>query len=152
MTATLADLDLLAAFVRDNPGDAVAAGVLYDAHQDAGASPLAARRRVNKVIAEGRAVQTLAEAGRLLDRPEVRGAIRRACGVASNMVPITLTHGDAAPAVRGEGPYHTFRSGGICRNPGAAIRAGYKVEYHADERTITVGAGWVVHNHGKGNR
>lgn len=139
------DIDLLCKAITADPwGSDAAQLMLVDAYQASGESPhratmFAARRRL---LAQVKAVLT-SDAGASL-RSRIRS--RAGCG-GSNNVPISLvgqTRRDEPPKCTGDAPETTFRGGGTCRSPGAAIRAGYRVEYHADTRAITVGVSYVA--------
>ena len=149
-TYTPTTLDLLTDAVRREPADAAARGALYDLLIEQGTRPLTARRRVNQIVREATAAQTLAAARVLIDgtgakSARTRTAVRAAVGRGTNSsIPVTVVAGDAAPVLSGEEAYTTFRKGGVCHYPGAARRAGYKLDYHPSTLAITVGAGWVL--------
>ena len=59
--------------------------------------------------------------------------------------PVEIVAGFSEPTFQGEEGYHTFRKGGgACRNPGAARRAGHKLDYHRSTRRVEVGWGWLL--------
>lgn len=144
------DLDTLRMVVWSMPTDRAAVAALTDAVQESGRSRLAAVREVNRfvrdAVAWGESVRVRALiSGEGAASARCRTAVRDAVGRRSNTsIPITVVPGDAAPILSGEDAYHTFRSGGLCRSPGAARRAGYRTEYHASTLSITVGAGWLA--------
>lgn len=148
-------LEMMEAAVASDPFEETTQGALFDLLLEHGKSDLAARRRVNQLRRAAIAARLVA---RVKDQfradgaraSRLRGRIRGYCRLApSTNVPITVVDGDSPPVMTGEGPYHTFRGkkgrdGGVCHYPGAAIRRGFKVDYHPDTRRITVGAGWVA--------
>ena len=142
-TVTLtADAPLLLAAARRAPHDPLAAGMAYDALLESGLSPLAARRRVNREVREG--VRDLARA-RVAESGRVRAELRRlAHWSLPHSVPVAVEAGDARPSLSGVPGYHEFRGGGACEFPGAAIRAGYKVDYTPDTRAVAVGVDWLI--------
>lgn len=136
----------------DTPNDATGFAVYSDALQEVGLTPLAAKRRANKLAREAaandrfaKAIELIAGSGAKAGR--ARRAVRAAVGLGdNNSVPVTVVPGDSRPVRSGEAAYHTFRKGGRCEFPGAAIRKGYKVDYHASTLAVTVGADWVAAN------
>lgn len=142
----------LTATVMEFPGETTPLCCLIDAHQEAGCSALAATRRANKVARLAARAAQLAEAKELVGggtatAAKLRTRVRRSVGLERNTAaPIAVVEGDAVPTRSGEEAYNTFRKGGRCKFPGAAIRAGYKVDYHASTLAVTVGGGWVLDN------
>lgn len=136
--------------VRENPRDSLAVRALHDSWLDAGASPVAAARRTNKVYREALAETVLAEmtaviAGQTRVSAKARTLVRSFIGhERTSSLPIVVVLGDSAPVLSGEEGYHTFRNGGVCHHPGAAKRAGYRIEYHRSTLSVTVGAKWVA--------
>jgi hypothetical protein len=132
--------------LRQQPEDSVLAGAVYDSILESGASPLAARRRVNAVIREALAIRTWGRVRQLLaNRSDLRAAVRRAAGAAiPNSVRVIVIDGDTPPTLVGEPPYHEFAGGGRCNYPRSAIRAGYRVVYVPDSREVRVGVDWLV--------
>lgn len=139
----------LTAVLREEPDDRTVHAALVDALQEQGKSRLAAVRVANAVAREGaeslqhRIARTLVGDDGARGR-KARAAIRSAATGATSQTEITVVVGDAAPVLTGEAGHSTFKGGGRCNNPGAARRAGYKVEYHRSTLEITVGAGWVA--------
>lgn len=145
------DVTALIAAVAECPGETTPVRCLADAYQEAGVSPLAATRRANKVARASVAAAQLAAAKVLVtgDTAEaigMRRRIRHAVGLSNTVAPITVVEGASAPVAAGEAAHHTFRDdgGGVCGYPGAAIRAGYRLDYHTSTLRITVGAVWVL--------
>lgn len=136
----------------ETPTDAAGFNAYNDALQEAGLSPLAAKRRANKLARAAAAKDRFAKASELIagtgaKAGRARRTVRAAVGLGdNNSVPVTVVEGDSAPVRSGEAAYHTFRKGGRCDFPGAAIRKGYKVDYHASTLAVTVGAEWVAAN------
>lgn len=129
-----------------SPDDAALVAAIYDRYQELGVKPKAARvyadRHHRWYATHATLTATTARGGKIRSRIRVIAG----CGGA-NSVPITLRgdeHAGQAPVLTGEAPSSTFKGGGACRSPGAAIRAGYKVEYHADTREVTVGVEWLA--------
>lgn len=153
-TPVLSTVEMLTLAVRANPTDRNIITPLLDAIMEKDGVTLAtAKRRVNKIVRPILAAKFLADQQSRVHADtakaaKIRTAIRRAVNRATNSsIPIEVVAGDAAPVLTGEDAYHTFKkSGGRCNNPGAAMRAGYKVEYHRSTLEITVGAGWVAEN------
>lgn len=121
-----------------------------DALAESGLSPRTIARRANRVRRAAEAVARFEAATALIEGDtaksgRARRTVRAAVGLGdNNSVPVTVVAGDAAPVRSGEAAYSTFRKGGVCNFPGAAIRAGYKVDYHASTLAVTVGADWVA--------
>lgn len=70
-------------------------------------------------------------------------AIRRMAG--GNRCPVVVVPGDKRPTVEGERAYHTFRdSDTVVKAPGAALRKGYKLDYHASTYHVEVGRDWLI--------
>ena len=143
------DVDLMVAAVGFDPTDLTAQGVLYDALLEAGRTPLAARRRVNRVAREAAAAIRLVEARRRVSAATawgsaLRSRIRRAAGCGGTLAAVAVVPGNQAPTLTGEGAHTTFRTGGECRHPGAAIRRGYRLDYHPSTWMVNVGADWVA--------
>lgn len=138
------DVIAIKAGIRDRPVNAdIGISALFDALQEAGATPLQARRRCNKMAAEARLLYWRKR--RDADSAEIAKVLRKIVKVPK--FKISIFAGDAAPALSGEGPYSTFKgSKGRCHSPGAAIRAGYKVEYHKSSYIVAVGCGWLEEN------
>lgn len=128
-----------------DPDDAAARMALGDHYRELGESAKTADVWVARSVRWGRMSALLTGTGAKSAR--ARAMVRRRAGCdGANNVPITLVGGDRAdeaPKVTGEAPYHTFRKGGVCKFPGAARRAGYKTDYHADTRAVTVGVEWL---------
>jgi hypothetical protein len=129
-----------------NPDDQTAAAALVDRYQEMGHPAEAARVLLGRVIRWRRVKAAITGTGAAAAR--LRTRVRGYCGVAScPRIPIAVVGGDRAeqpPRMTGDGPYHTFRGGGGCKYPGAARRKGYRTEYHADTREITVGVSWLA--------
>lgn len=135
-------LELMLKAVTENPDDANAAAVAYDAAQEAGSKPLTARKKVNAAKRAGRVRQ----AEQLVEKHSaIRTRCREAAGVGGTP-PVVVLEGDAAPYRIGEEAYYTFKNGGRITYPGAARRHGYKMDYHRSTLEICVGAEWVLNN------
>lgn len=97
ITNTDTTVDLLTRAIRNTPDDTVCAGALYDALQESGCSPLAARRRTNLAVRIATATAAVRDEGWLVD--VIEGDVncyRR---------PIVVVAGNAAPQVlRANGP------------------------------------------------
>lgn len=149
-------LEAIEAAIKRDPNDGVAAAAMMDAIQECGLSPLAATRRVNRLLREAKAAKWLADARDLVERQAAKGGrlratIRRVAGLDGSQAEIVVVAGGQAPTRSGEPAYHTFRGkkgreGGICQFPGSARKAGYKTDYHPSTLTATVGADWVHGN------
>lgn len=71
-------------------------------------------------------------------------AVRAACGQSGKSYPIVIVDGFAAPRLRGRSYYWTTLSG---KTEIAYPKAyGWPTLYHASERRIEVGAGWLIEN------
>jgi hypothetical protein len=81
--------------------------------------------------------------------PDISTALRRLirAKAGSSRAPIKIVLGDSAPVLTGEAGHSEFKGGGVCRNPGGAIRAGYKVYYVRSTLRITVGQGYLDQAH-----
>lgn len=147
MTLT-ADASILLATVELMPDEGTATGAAFDALQESWLKPQTARRLVNRAVRRGRFVATTASVNaKTKSGGKARTAIRAAVQLGTNTsVPVTVVDGDQPPAVSGEASHHTFKNGSRVRNAGAAIRAGYKVVYHASTLAIVVGSQWVERN------
>jgi len=144
--------DALAAILREEPADRTVRAALVDALLEAGSSRWAAVRAANAVAREG-AGSIAHRTARAFIRADgsaaakARTAIReRVNRGSSSSIEVTVVAGNAAPVLSGEDAHSTFRKGGACHSPGAAIRAGYKVDYHRSTLKITVGGEWVASN------
>jgi hypothetical protein len=140
----------LIAAVRAEPDDHTRRCALEDAAQEGGCTPTAARRLACRVTREARAARDLERARSILERSSAaRSAVRNAAGLRPGAHPCEVAPGTDAPRVEGEEGYHTFKNGGHCQFPGAAKRAGYRIEYHRSTLRYIVGAGWVLKRFGK---
>lgn len=90
-----------------------------------------------------REIQALVD-GSSAESRRLRRRIRRTAGCGPYRPPIVVHRGNAPPVLTGEPPVYTFRDGGECRNPGAARRAGYRIEYRRSTLLIHVGVEWVM--------
>ncbi len=125
------------------PGDAAAAAALGDRYRELGYADRTADAWVRRTVRFAELAALLAGSGAKSGR--LRSYLRGRCGVRS--CPVALVgyeRRDQAPTVTGEPPRHEFRGGGECKYPGAAMRAGYKVDYVADTRAVTVGVKWLA--------
>lgn len=139
---------LLKKAVAAAPADLVAQMALADRWREMGvpdkAIPVLVSRWVRWSKCRAALTAETAKGGKL------RAAVRERAGCGgANSVPVKLVglgRAGEAPTMTGEAPSSTFKGGGACRSPGAALRAGYKVEYHADTREVTVGVEWLESN------
>ncbi len=137
---------LLADRLRATPNDDALAGALADRWYECGVPHARGKVFAMRIarLAKCKAAITAdgSKGGKL--RAQVREIA--GCG-GSNNVGITIVTGeraDESPRVTGDAPYSTFKNGGVCQSPGAAMRAGYKVEYHADTREVTIGVAYLA--------
>ena len=139
----------LVGLVRDlatRPEDSTLVAAICDRYQELRVPPrnaaVFARRHARWAAVKAELKATTARGGK------IRSRVRQIAGCGgANSVEIRLRGNEnagQAPVLTGEAPSHTFKGGGSCRSPGAAIRAGYKVEYHADTREVTVGVAWLA--------
>lgn len=127
----------LKAGVARTPDDVAARLVYADALEEAGRLPEAARQR--------RLAQAVARPASVLLSPVRRRQILRLAG--ESRCPVVVVAGEGAPEATGERAYHTFRdSDRVCHHPGAALRKGYKVDYHHSTRQVRVGVLWLIRN------
>jgi len=78
-------------------------------------------------------------------RPRHRTLVRRAASAAKHLPIQVIEDSDAPPRVEGDERYYVFRkSGGHCKYPGAAMKAGYKVDYIKTTRRVIVGRHWLI--------
>jgi hypothetical protein len=123
--------------------------VLADSLEDDGC--LAAASRARATATEEERQRTVIHAGADALKPAQRQALRRWAGVGRSTCPIDIVPGDAEPTRQGTEAHSTFKNGGRCQYPGAAIKAGYKVVYHPSTLEVVVGAGWLLRNLTKGD-
>lgn len=141
----------LAAAVRDCPADTARRCALEDAAQEAGCSPLAARRLVRAVIREADATRRAAELERAATLLAERrhGRLRRVLRLragrhVSDAVPVVAVEGSARPRLTGS-PGGYFTPGGRpVAHPNAYRRAWGKPIYRPSTERVTVGAGYVL--------
>lgn len=134
-----AAVELMEKAVSEDPYDALAVSALRDAYMEAGFTEAGAFQKTMKAARLAAARMFLA--GDSLQAAQVRSAARRVVGV-PNSVPVVVTE-SGPPRVVGRGPYHTFKNGNEAHSPRAAMRAGYRLTYHRDSRTVQVGYAWV---------
>lgn len=138
---------LIAAITTD-PDDATAAGALRDYYREHDCTELAATRRVNAIVREAREARILRTARELITSDSarakrIRAAAKRITNLTGRHPTFVVVAGHLPPTRSGEEAHHTFRKGGRCEYPSAALRAGYKVDYQPSTLTITAGANWV---------
>lgn len=150
------NIKLLENAVRENAREQSAYLMLIDALQEAGKTPLAAKRRANAVQREGLDKWLIAQAVAMLNEDTARGRrmrkrVRENCGHScGNHVPFTVqTAGYASPTFHGAPGYSEFRGGGICAYPSSARRAGYKVVYVPSTEVVFVHARWLLTESGE---
>lgn len=134
---------LLRAALQQTPADALCRLALADALAEEGCAAAAGRQR----LLAGR----LARQAQARERPgEVTltgsqaARIRALAGLARSRAEVSVTAGDPAPKSSGEAGYTQFKDGGLCRFPGAARRAGYRIEYVPSTLAISVGVEWLI--------
>jgi len=70
-----------------------------------------------------------------------RQQIRRLAG--ASRCPVAVVAGGSPPRARGQRGYACFKGGGPCKYPGAARRAGYRVEWEPSTYRVEVGEDWI---------
>jgi hypothetical protein len=75
--------------------------------------------------------------------PKIAARCRRLAG--AERCPVVIIPGLAPPRATGERGSNEFRKGGgLCKHPGGAIRAGYKVRYVRSTYRVEVGRAWLA--------
>ena len=140
---------ILARAIKAAPEDHLARLAYADALEEEGHPGRAAvaRAEAKRLLAEKEAQERCASiAKEILARGITKLAEAKVRDlVGASRCPVLILEGDQPPASKGESGYSTFRhSGTVVQYPGAARRAGHKLDYHRSTRRVEVGALWLA--------